>query len=73
MKATITLIKTTFGELQIGENFRRADGVNGGSYDKVSAKRAKPCCLDNNMKPVEFAADFPCHVLRRDGKEAILA
>ena len=63
-------LKITFSEVQRGENFRRADGINGMSYDKVSAKKARPCCLANDMKPVEFAPDFKVWVLRSENAKA---
>lgn len=62
--ATVQRIKIAFSEVAIGENFRRADGNNGSSYDKVSATHAKFCTRDGNMQPVKFDAADKVHVMR---------
>lgn len=61
---TAKKIKTTFSEVRIGENFRRADGVNGVSYDKTSSSKAKICSLAGNMKHIALPANLPVFLNR---------
>jgi hypothetical protein len=69
LTASDKFVRLRFSELPIGKNFHRGDGVNGGSFDKISATRAKRCSLDGSMKPIAFAADAKVLVGAGSGAE----